>query len=49
MCVSVCLLLLTGGVDQMAEDSQRARPAPLIAVLQLLKYKHHQLVREGVR
>lgn len=40
--------LLTGGVDEVSENSQGAQPASFITVLQLLKNKHNQPVWERV-
>lgn len=41
-------IFLTGGVNEVTQDSQGAHPASLITVLQLLKDKHNQSVWEGV-
>lgn len=45
---TVMSVALTGGVDEVPEDSQRTHTVPLITVLQFLQNKHQQPVREGV-
>lgn len=40
--------LLTARVDEVTQDSQGAKPTPLIAVLKPLKNKHYHSVGEGV-
>lgn len=45
----IFMSFLTGGVDEVTEDSQGAHPASPVTVLQLLKNKQDQPVWEGVR